>query len=105
MFFGEIGGLRGVYTVHKIGSFYGHKFFFDNFFISFFKTYPEMRTQYFGFLNNLNEEELKRSPRLHSHASGVLLGVSQIINGLENPVRYTLFLIKSIRCIYFKNIC
>ena len=59
-----------------------------NFFFSFFKTYPEIRTQYFGFLNNLNEEELEKSPRLHSHASGVVLGVSQIINGLENPVRH-----------------
>ena len=54
---------------------------------SFFKNYPEVRGQYFGFLNNLNEEELRNSPRLHSHASGVVLGVTQIINGLENPVR------------------
>ena len=53
---------------------------------SFFKTYPEVRGQYFGFLNNLNEEELRNSPRLRSHASGVVLGVTQIINGLENPV-------------------
>ena len=53
---------------------------------SFFKQYPEVRGQYFGFLTNLNEEELRKSPRLHSHASGVVLGVTQIINGLENPV-------------------
>ena len=46
-----------------------------------------MKVQYFGFLNSLSEEELRISPRLLSHASGVLLGVTQIINGLENPVR------------------
>ena len=46
-----------------------------------------MKVQYFGFLNSLSEEELRISPRLMSHASGVLLGVTQIINGLENPVR------------------
>ena len=34
------------------------------------------------------EEELRSSPRLQSHASGVLLGVTQIVNGLENPVNY-----------------
>ena len=44
------------------------------------------RGQYFGFLSALTEEELRGSPRLASHASGVVLGVSQIINGLENPV-------------------
>jgi len=57
-------------------------------FIRFFKTYPEIKAQYFGFLNSLCEEELRSSPRLQSHASGVLLGVTQIVNGLENPVNY-----------------
>ena len=57
-----------------------------NIFIKFFKLYPEIRGQYFGFLANLTEEELRKSPRLTSHASGVILGVTHIINGLENPV-------------------
>ena len=52
-----------------------------------------MKAQYFGFLNSLSEEELRTSPRLQSHASGVLLGVTQIVNGLENPVN----------CQYFKT--
>ena len=55
--------------------------------VRFFKTYPEMKTQYFGFLTSLSEEELRNSPRLQSHASGVLLGITHIVNGLENPVR------------------
>ena len=58
-----------------------------NIFIKFFKLYPEIRGQYFGFLANLTEEELRKSPRLTSHASGVILGVTHIINGLENPVK------------------
>ena len=53
---------------------------------SFFKQYPEVRGQYFTFLNSLNEEELRNSPRLNSHASGLVLGITHIINGLENPV-------------------
>ena len=60
-----------------------------NIFIKFFKLYPEIRGQYFGFLANLTEEELRKSPRLTSHASGVILGVTHIINGLENPVKNT----------------
>ena len=56
-------------------------------FVRFFKTYPEIRSQYFVFLNNLSEEEMRISPRLQSHASGVVLGITQIINGLENPVQ------------------
>ena len=46
-----------------------------------------MKTQYFGFLTSLSEEELRNSPRLQSHASGALLGITHIVNGLENPVR------------------
>ena len=49
-----------------------------------------MKTQYFGFLNSLSEEELRNSPRLQSHASGVLLGITHIVNGLENPVSLTM---------------
>ena len=49
-----------------------------------------MKTQYFGFLNSLSEEELRNSPRLQSHASGVLLGITHIVNGLENPVSLTI---------------
>ena len=45
-----------------------------------------MRGQFFLMLSSFNEEELRLSPRLHSHASGVVLGITQIINGLENPV-------------------
>ena len=45
--------------------------------------------QYFGFLANLSDDELRVSPRLTSHASGVVLGVTHIINGLENPVTLT----------------
>ena len=30
--------------------------------------------------------EMRLSPRLNQHASGVVLGVTQIINGLYNPV-------------------
>ena len=29
---------------------------------------------------------MRLSPRLNQHASGVVLGVTQIINGLYNPV-------------------
>ena len=29
---------------------------------------------------------MRSSPRLNQHASGVILGVSQIINGLDDPV-------------------
>ena len=32
------------------------------------------------------QEEMRLSPRLNQHASGVVLGVTQIINGLYNPV-------------------
>ena len=34
----------------------------------------------------MSEEELRASPRLTSHAGGVMLGVTHIITGLENPV-------------------
>ena len=53
---------------------------------SFFKKYPELRNQHFGFLANMNEEEMLKSPRLSAVGSGMVLGVTQIINGLENPV-------------------
>ena len=36
-----------------------------------------------------SEEELRVSPRLQSHASGVLLGITQIVNGLDSPVSHT----------------
>ena len=49
-----------------------------------------MKSQYFGFLNSLSEEELRNSPRLQSHASGVLLGITHIVNGLENQVSLTI---------------
>jgi hypothetical protein len=52
----------------------------------FFKLYPEIRGQYFGFLAGMTEEEMLLSPRFNQHASGVVLGISQIVNGLENPV-------------------
>ena len=67
----------------------------------FFKHYPEVRSQYFGFVMGLSEvigweseydtntrlkDEMRLSPRLNQHASGVVLGVTQIINGLYNPV-------------------
>ena len=65
-----------------------------------------MKTQYFGFLTSLrevhtflsddkgqtplfSEDELRVSPRLQSHASGVLLGITQIVNGLDSPVSHT----------------
>jgi len=54
--------------------------------IEFFKHYPEVRSQYFGFVMGLTEEEMRLSPRLNQHASGVVLGVTQIINGLYNPL-------------------
>ncbi|XP_023321165.1 globin-like [Eurytemora carolleeae] len=57
-----------------------------NIFLRMFKHYPEFRSQYFGFLATLREDELRKSPRLNSHASGVLLGVTQIINGLDNQL-------------------
>ena len=41
----------------------------------------------FGFLANMSEEELRASPRLRSHASGVMLGITHIISGLDDPVR------------------
>ena len=56
--------------------------------IRFFKTYPEVKTQYFGFATSLTEEELRASPRLQSHVSGVVLGITHIINGLESSVRH-----------------
>jgi len=34
----------------------------------------------------LTEDEMRLSPRLNQHASGVVLGVTQIINGLYNPL-------------------
>ena len=57
-----------------------------NIFLQFFKLYPEIRGQMFGFLANMTEEELQASPRLRAHASGVILGITHIITGLENPV-------------------
>ena len=57
-----------------------------NAFCSFFKKFPELRNQHFGFLVNMNEEEMLQSPRLNAVGSGMVLGVTQIINGLENPV-------------------
>ena len=57
-----------------------------NIFLRFFKLYPEIRGQMFGFLTNMTEEELQASPRLRAHASGVIMGVTHIITGLENPV-------------------
>ena len=36
-----------------------------------------------------NQDEMRLSPRLNQHASGVVLGVTQIINGLYNPVRWS----------------
>ena len=45
-----------------------------------------MSGQHFGFLANMSQEELRASPRLTSHAGGVMLGVTHIITGLENPV-------------------
>ena len=57
-----------------------------NIFLRFFKLYPEIRGQMFGFLANMTEEELQASPRLRAHASGVILGITHIITGLENPV-------------------
>ena len=55
---------------------------------SYFKKYPELRNQYFGFLVNMTEEEMLKSPRLNAVGSGMVLGVTQIINGLENPVDF-----------------
>ena len=49
-------------------------------------TFKTISGQYFGFLSNMSDAELRESPRLTSHASGVVLGVTHIINGLENPV-------------------
>ena len=57
-----------------------------NIFLKFFKLYPEIRGGIFGFLANMSEDELRASPRLTSHAGGVMLGVTHIITGLENPV-------------------
>ena len=58
-----------------------------NIFLRFFKLYPDIRGTKFGFLANMTEEELQASPRLRAHASGVIMGVTHIITGLENPVR------------------
>ena len=58
-----------------------------NIFLKFFKLYPDIRGGMFGFLANMSEEELRASPRLRSHAGGVMLGVTHIITGLDNPVR------------------
>ena len=55
-------------------------------FSRFFKLFPEVRVQYFSFLAGLTEQELMASPRLNQHASGLILGVTQIINGLSSPV-------------------
>jgi hypothetical protein len=64
----------------------------------FFKLNPEIRCQYFGFLAGLSDEEMRLSPWLIQHASGVVLGVTQIVNGLENPVSpYILFLYQGTR--------
>ena len=52
----------------------------------FFKLFPEVRVQYFSFLAGLTDSELMASPRLNQHASGLILGVTQIINGLSSPV-------------------
>ena len=40
-----------------------------------------------------SQEEMRLSPRLNQHASGVVLGVTQIINGLYNPVIITIIII------------
>ena len=40
-----------------------------------------------------SQEEMRLSPRLNQHASGVVLGVTQIINGLYNPVIITIITI------------
>ena len=40
-----------------------------------------------------SQEEMRLSPRLNQHASGVVLGVTQIINGLYNPVIITKIII------------
>ena len=40
-----------------------------------------------------SQEEMRLSPRLNQHASGVVLGVTQIINGLYNPVIITTIII------------
>ena len=37
-------------------------------------------------LSITNQEEMRLSPLLNQHASGVVLGITQIINGLDNPV-------------------
>ena len=40
-----------------------------------------------GSLNQIkHKDEMRLSPRVNQHASGVVLGVTQIINGLNNPV-------------------
>ena len=36
----------------------------------------------------MTEEEMLKSPRLNAVGSGMVLGVTQIINGLENPVDF-----------------
>ena len=40
----------------------------------------------------LPQEEMRLSPRLNQHASGVILGVSQIINGLEDQVNSSIII-------------
>ena len=42
---------------------------------------------------------MRLSPRLNQHASGVVLGVTQIINGLYNPV--SLIIISIISTVFF----
>ena len=57
-----------------------------NIFMGLFKSYPEIRGQYFQPLSTLSEAELRSSPKLQGHGSGVVLAITQIVNGLENPV-------------------
>ena len=42
------------------------------------------------------QEEMRVSPRLSQHASGVILGVSQIINGLEDQVNSSIIIVNLI---------
>ena len=34
-----------------------------------------------------SEEELRTSPKLQGHGSGFVLAITQIVNGLDNPVK------------------
>ena len=45
-----------------------------------------------------SEDELRVSPRLQSHASGVLLGITQIVNGLDSPVSHSTHALLSWSC-------